>query len=127
MRITKALIPAVLVAGMAAVSLSGCVQASVGDTNSSSNPTNENLSDMPREVPYLPDSVIKKSTTSGSDATGDYVIDLETSSTDAVKDAEDILKRGGFTEAGVNRWENDKYEVTVTGSGSKVKYQLDRK
>ncbi|MDR6971727.1 hypothetical protein [Leifsonia shinshuensis] len=127
MRIAKALIPAVLLAGMAALSLTGCVEASLGDTNSTSNPTNDNFSEMPREVPYLPDSVVTKATTSGNDASGDYTADVETTSSDAAADAEEILEKNDFSKVSTHKYENSKYTVTLSGSGSKVKYQLDRK
>ncbi|MDR6971728.1 hypothetical protein [Leifsonia shinshuensis] len=131
MRIRKALIPAVLVAGMAAVSLSAC--STTTETVSTSAATEDtaevdtNFDGMPKEVPYLPESVVTSVKVSGSNVTGNWTADAQTTSADAVKDAEQVLKNKSFTEAGTNKWENDKYVVKLSGSGSSVKYELDRK
>ena len=136
------LIPAALVAGLTVATLAGC--SATKETISSPEPTSaatstsaatpepsvgaatDILEDSAKALPFIADGVTE-SDASGSGVTGDYTVTYKTTLADAKAEAAKVLKAGGLTDLGGDKYSNDKWTVTLEGTGSKVVYKLDRK
>lgn len=129
------LIPAALVAGLTAAALSGCTETTVTtststpaatSTASSTDSALDALEDSAKALPFI-ETGVTEADASGSEVTGDYTVTYKTTLTDAKAEAAKALKDGGLTDQGGDKYSNNKWTVTLEGSGSKVVYKLDRK
>ena len=138
MNLKKTLLPAVIVAGVVTASLSGCYSetkepTSTGPSAATSTPTTDGVDtidffdEVPKEVPMLPQGDVSAAETTGSDVTGDFTVKVTTKGSTAKADAAKVLTDEGYTSAGTDVYENSKWKVTLSGSGSAVEYKLDRK
>ncbi|MGH1550379.1 hypothetical protein ACRAWB_14880 [Leifsonia poae] len=128
------LIPAALVAGLTVAALAGCATETAASTAaptststaSSVGTATDILETSAKSLPFIEDGVTE-SDGQGSEVTGDYTLTYKTTLADAKAEAAKLLKAGGLTDQGGDKYSNDKWTVTLEGTGSKVVYKLDRK